>query len=182
MEVMSAQMYLENDYWLAIRGILRQLHGMVEGVKRGCPDVSAVTDDNDDEYPDLTIRLHSMRRKPSLIHFLILNANGDLYQIAAKYDQQDAPPTQDDNDDKVSSNKTTNANASGKDAWVQRMLDFKQRHGQKRSSIIKRMKGIDTFSNKGSRETGVDHCSAIIKLLNDRSDALFAHNTWGTLS
>lgn len=186
MEVMSSQLYLENDYWLAVRGILRQLHGMVEGVKRGCPDVNPVNDDHDDEFPDFSVRLHSMRRRPSLIHFLLLNANGDLYQIAAKYDQQDAPPTQDDNDDKTSSSSSSHATntTTERQAWIQRALELRQGQGQahgfkKASSIIKRMRGIDTFSNKGSRETGVDHCSAIIKLLEDRSDVLFAHNTWG---
>ena len=37
----------------------------------------------------------------SLIHVLLLNANGDLYQIADKFSQSSSLPTTDDNDDGI---------------------------------------------------------------------------------
>lgn len=45
------------------------------------------------------IYLPSIHRRPSLIHLLLLNANGDLYQIAAKFNQGTAPPFWDDDED-----------------------------------------------------------------------------------
>lgn len=45
------------------------------------------------------IYLPSIHRRPSLIHLLLLNANGDLYQIAAKFNQGTAPPYWDDDED-----------------------------------------------------------------------------------
>ena len=36
-----------------------------------------------------------------MIHLLLLNANGDLYQISDKYSQKDSSPTTDDSDDEV---------------------------------------------------------------------------------
>ena len=112
-----------SDYWLSIKGRLAQLHGLLAGIRAGCPgthesrgmkipilpasgsetvqEIDAHRDwigqslaGNDftyhynNPYPRLSnegIHLASMDRTPSLIHLLILNANGDLYQIGDKF-------------------------------------------------------------------------------------------------
>jgi hypothetical protein len=58
-------------------------------------------DEVDSDKPSFRngIYLPSIHRRPSLIHLLLLNANGDLYQIASKYNQGTAPPYVDDDED-----------------------------------------------------------------------------------
>lgn len=51
-----------------------------------------------------------------MIHLLLLNANGDLYQISDKYSQKDSSPTTDDSDDEVNYpfRPSTSSRRSGK--------------------------------------------------------------------
>ena len=182
MDYQATKNYKHSDYWLQVKGVLSQLKGLLEGVRRGCPAAQTIDDDTDDEAHKDHIHLHDLKKRPSLIHLLMLNANGDLYQIAAKYDQQTAPPSTDDDDDITDGSVTaeTVAVAGAKEKRMMDSLLFNRRTGHKKAAdfgSLHRRRGIDP-SGGGSRETGVDHCSVIIKLLADRSDVLFGHNTW----
>jgi hypothetical protein len=112
-----------SDYWLSIKGRLAQLHGLLAGVRAGCPGTNeprgkkffvqpasgietvqeidghrdwigqaSAGNDYTYYYNNLFPRsnaegiyLSDMDRTPALIHLLILNANGDLYQIGDKF-------------------------------------------------------------------------------------------------
>jgi hypothetical protein len=75
---------------------------------------------SDFENPDMhyqDVFLPSMHKKPELIHFLLVNANGDLFQIKQKFDIADRFPTsannddidrRDDDDDKIEEDTITN--------------------------------------------------------------------------
>ena len=69
----------------------------------GCPGIDSVPPINRDE-----IHLSNLHRYPSLIHLLLLNGDGDLYQIAAKFDQPEAPPSTADDDDVYYTNTDDN--------------------------------------------------------------------------
>ncbi len=112
-----------SDYWFSIKGRLAQLHGLLAGIRGGCPGTHDAFGTNapllptngkkmlqdldghrdwigqdtpssdliyhyNSPYPSSkfgTIYLASMAKQPSLIHLLIHNANGDLYQIGDKF-------------------------------------------------------------------------------------------------
>ncbi len=112
-----------SDYWLSIKGRLAQLHGLLAGVRAGCPGTNeprgktffvqpasgietvqeidghrdwigqaSAGNDYTYYYNNMSPRsnadgiyLADMDRTPALIHLLILNANGDLYQIGDKF-------------------------------------------------------------------------------------------------
>ena len=63
-----------------IREELLILCGYDSGLREGCPGSETGNKKSVDYLPNL-------KKKPSIIHLLLLNANGDLYQIAAKYEQ-----------------------------------------------------------------------------------------------
>ena len=91
-----------SDYWLAVKGLLAQLTGLLDGIKEGCPSFAhpgGASTDNAQHHRG--VYLPSLTRNPSMIHLLLLNANGDLYQISDKYSQKDSSPTTDDSDDEV---------------------------------------------------------------------------------
>jgi hypothetical protein len=73
-----------SDYWLAVHGVLRQLEGLLEGLQHGCPTSEA--DRRRAERGDVTglEYLRSLSR-PAMLNLLLLNANGDLYQISDKF-------------------------------------------------------------------------------------------------
>jgi len=112
-----------SDYWLSIKGRLAQLHGLLAGIRAGCPgsdeprllNIPILPANGGKSVQELdnhrdwigqsrkdnlytahfnkvgkvsakgSIYLANMKRTPSLIHLLILNANGDLYQIGDKF-------------------------------------------------------------------------------------------------
>ena len=86
-----------------MKGLLAQLTGLLDGIKEGCPSFSHIPggDSTDNAQHHRGVYLPSLTRNPSLIHLLLLNANGDLYQISDKYSQKDSSPTTDDSDDEV---------------------------------------------------------------------------------
>lgn len=85
-----------------MKGLLAQLNGLLDGVKNGCPSFSHPPKSRvDDQQHHNGVYLPSLMRNPSMIHLLLLNANGDLYQISDKFSQKDSTPTSDDNDDEV---------------------------------------------------------------------------------
>lgn len=64
-----------DDYWYTIKSTLTQLNGVYEGYKAGCaPDAKETS------KPDF-----SNIENPTFMHFLLINAWGDLYQIALKF-------------------------------------------------------------------------------------------------
>lgn len=96
----AEKQWKSSTYWLNVKALLSQLDGMLEGIRQGCPGTTA-------ERKNSISYLPNLHERPMLIHLLLLNANGDLYQIAAKFDQEKAPPSiqddlysyVDDNDD-----------------------------------------------------------------------------------
>ena len=99
-------MYLRYTYIEYITILLLYVYSL------GCPGIDSVSPINRDE-----IHLSNLHRYPSLIHLLLLNGDGDLNQIAAKFDQPEAPPsTADDDvyytntDDNPSNNMPSNLN------------------------------------------------------------------------
>eukprot|EP01035_Chromulina_nebulosa_P018640 gene18640-24381_t len=89
---MSEKHWKTSEHWLTVKGYLYQLDGLLEGFEIGCPS----THISEEAY------LPMISHKPFLIHLLLMNANGDLFQIAEKFDQNKAPPS-DILDDTVSS-------------------------------------------------------------------------------
>lgn len=136
----STENYLQSEYWLAIHGIINQLHGMLEGLIAGCP--------SDSNAPHSLLNL----RNPTLTHLLLLNANGDLYQITQKFSDY-IPP----------SNHHKRKPTWG---WI---FPKHEDPTSVRSSVFRMPK---------KKKKRTDHCSAIIKLAADNSDVYFGHNTW----
>jgi hypothetical protein len=101
-----------------VKGLLAQLTGLLDGIKEGCPSFAHIPggDSTDNAQHHRGVYLPSLTRNPSLIHLLLLNANGDLYQISDKYSQKDSSPTTDDSDDEVNYpfRPSTSSRRSGK--------------------------------------------------------------------
>lgn len=74
-------------------------HSRWKGSHSGGMDDDFITSEEPSERYHHGIYLPSLHRRPSLIHLLLLNGNGDLYQIGAKYHTGMEPPYDDDNDD-----------------------------------------------------------------------------------
>lgn len=69
--------YRGDDYWLSVKGILSQLEGMLDGYRAACPCAGECSN---------RVNLQNLDN-PQILHFLLLNADGDLYQITEKYSQ-----------------------------------------------------------------------------------------------
>ena len=164
MTTMADKHYLKSEHWLAVKGLLAQILGMVQGVELACPGTAKPSD----TYKSKAY-LPSMKRQPLLMHFLLMNANGDLYQIAEKFDQENAPPS--DDDDAVDKDTGRKPQYSMKSRRKLRDNKHQFVHSEAYSSNSSEPKVMNTVST-------TDHCSAIIKLLPDRSDILFSHSTW----
>jgi hypothetical protein len=72
---MSEKYAGSDEYWYAVKTILQQIQGLYEGYSTGCPS-SAVTGKTVD---------YSTLESPTLMHFVLMNAWGDLYQITMKH-------------------------------------------------------------------------------------------------
>lgn len=162
MKQQSDNQWETSEYWFNIRGLLYQINGMVNGIQKGCPGSHS-----DDSEADVFKYLKSMRKKPDLIHLLLLNANGDMYQIGAKYDQASSETSVDDDDSTSLEDKDPS-------------IIVKSNRLRRKTLFKPSRKLVDRTdpTNGGSRESGVDHCSAIIKILDNYEDIVFGHNTW----
>lgn len=170
--------YLISDYWLSVKGVLQQLDGLAEGHSQGCGDLNTVSGPDvlvgeaeahrgldaagpaDLEHSTVKHDLSTLTSKSgaSIFHLMLVNANGDMFQIEAKYNMEKMY------------NITHGANTGAKDdddiaERVHHLLDA-GRIGRRGKRVV-------------SPSTGQpDHCSAIIKLTPDNADVTFAHATW----
>jgi hypothetical protein len=84
----QASLYWEVDeYWMVIKGVLSQLEGLLIGAQNGCPGVpfDANTDDAHSIADYKGVYMPSMEHGVAMQHFLLMNANGDMFQIMQKY-------------------------------------------------------------------------------------------------
>lgn len=142
-EWMKAQTDLHHetdDYWFTARGILHQLEGMLEGLKEGCPALR-------ERKEAAAVELSSLRY-PTLLHLLLLNADGDLFQIADKFSEFSRDSSRRPHEGAY--------DAKGGNSMRRRLLKHHRMKGSRRH----------------------EHCSAMIKLLPDGSDVVFGHSTW----
>lgn len=173
MKSMSEKHWRYSEHWLAVRGYLAQLEGMVEGQNHGCPGTQSSATSSAAYLPTLT-------RRPSVIHFLLINANGDLYQIAEKFNQKNAPPSEilpddyfKDEIDLMPQMKMRQSPATDSDRKPAKSHRAAPRNLVDSNKEDNADQPID--KNWLSLHRLKDHCSAIIKLLPDRSDVVFAH-------
>lgn len=84
----QAALYWEvDDYWMATKGMLAQLEGLLIGAQKGCPGTPI--DDAGDDATNINdykgIFMPSMEHGVAMQHLLLMNSNGDLFQIMQKY-------------------------------------------------------------------------------------------------
>jgi hypothetical protein len=177
-----------SEYWLAVKATLIQMTGMLNGLRAGCPTAAGGPTEFD-VYSSTSIRtLHDF---PTLVNLLILQANGDLYQIAAKYNQQNAPAASDDdfkytnpppsNNISMFFDDDNHIKQAIKDMPAVSMVEKHLRsiRGRKLAAKARSLGGpATTLDPSAVQHIGSDHCSAFIRLLPDNSDVIFAHNTW----
>lgn len=72
-----------DDYWYTVKTVLQQTNGLFEGYVAGCSSKERKLSSLSNDGLDPTI--FKTLDHPTLEHFLLLNAWGDLYQIALKY-------------------------------------------------------------------------------------------------
>eukprot|EP01036_Dinobryon_divergens_P034039 gene34039-43981_t len=194
------QHWRHSDYWMAVRGLLSQLTGIVKGAQEGCPG-----SERDSETQRLGAFLPNLEKQTTLIHLLLMNANGDLYQIAAKYDQVDSPPSgildEYTDDDYYLSNKKSKKKSNKGGKTTPPSSGRRNAKTFSMSSVIDTKSSDEDFAvasrryrrdgessllnNNASRLRAQkrfirreNHCSAMVKILDDKSDVLFGHNTW----
>jgi hypothetical protein len=85
----QAALYWEVDeYWMVVKGILSQLEGLLIGAQHGCPG-TPLDDNVDDDAHSISdykgIFMPSMAHGVAMQHLLLMNANGDMFQIMQKY-------------------------------------------------------------------------------------------------
>jgi hypothetical protein len=148
---MSNENYEKDDYWYTVKATLTQLNGVYEGYKEGCAKTDTESASGSSSE---TVNTWATLEKPTLMHFLLLNGWGDLYQITMKYQEignpvRLIPPSSLSNEllnDFPSSDSLFNSSANN-------------------FTLLSRLKAFE-------------RCSAIIKLLPDLSDVIFGHTTW----
>ena len=99
MKEQADRYWLVDDYWLSVQGLLSQLDGLLEGTRGGCAyptkhhrtdsshshshaqSSSIHTDEDNHYYNGIYLPSFGMEGDVQLIHLLIANSNGDLFQI-----------------------------------------------------------------------------------------------------
>ena len=68
-----------------MKGIVAQLNGLLAGAQAGCPGYQPVVENRTAGVSQYYrgVYLPSMTRGPALVHLLLLNGNGDLYQVGS---------------------------------------------------------------------------------------------------
>eukprot|EP01038_Epipyxis_sp_PR26KG_P004537 gene4537-6407_t len=77
MSEMAAKLSATDDYWYTVKSTLLQLEGLYEGYVAGCGTSNVEKIQSENPYSTLD--------NPTLEHFLLINAWGDLYQISKKW-------------------------------------------------------------------------------------------------
>eukprot|EP00428_Durinskia_dybowskii_P079488 CAMPEP_0170450314 /NCGR_PEP_ID=MMETSP0117_2-20130122/51705_1 /TAXON_ID=400756 /ORGANISM="Durinskia baltica, Strain CSIRO CS-38" /LENGTH=756 /DNA_ID=CAMNT_0010711601 /DNA_START=817 /DNA_END=3087 /DNA_ORIENTATION=+ len=95
----QASLYWEVDeYWMVIKGVMSQLEGLLIGAQKGCPGVP-IEENNDDDAHNINdykgVYMPSMMHGVAMQHLLLMNANGDMFQIMQKFPENVANTTND---------------------------------------------------------------------------------------
>jgi hypothetical protein len=187
MQTQSLKHYETSEYWLVVRGILAQLDGLLAGFMDGQAsidegnarrvlhkdkesDTVLLTDkEKDDALAALDMTTID---KPSLLHFLLLNGNGDMFTLIEKLADGD---------------KKNNITFSGVDCsrTSRRLTEEFKMDDQAMDGNFVYEYGTSVLDRKRAKLTGqgqdgyrTDHCSALVKVLPDGSDVIYGHNTW----
>jgi hypothetical protein len=73
--------YEDSEQWYAVKLMLNQMNGMLQGLIEGCPSADAGAA----AAAAADVVDYSTLSNPTLTHLLLMNAWGDLYQITVKY-------------------------------------------------------------------------------------------------
>lgn len=146
--------YRTDDYWLAVKGVLSQLEGILEGLQSGCPCKGKCS---------ASTNLRSLKN-PTILHLLLLNADGDLYQITEKFTEVSQRRRQ----RRLKMTETLHRRLQSGPTHSEDSNSFKSSVGESGEA--------NSMEPQGRR--GENHCSALIKLLPGNADVLFGHDTW----
>lgn len=80
MKVNAKQFASTDDYWYQIQSSLNQIEGLYEGYVAGCIDDTTAKSE-----VSPSVNIWATLDHPTLEHFLLINAWGDLYQISVKF-------------------------------------------------------------------------------------------------
>jgi hypothetical protein len=165
MKSLAEKHWAYSEHWLAVRGFLAQLDGLVSGQNQGCPGSDGPSRHSSAAF------LPTLKRRPATIHFLLMNGLGDLYQIAEKFNQRNQPPS-----DILPDSYFTFNDLDFDQAFIPKSRRESPETSRRRTAGV-RAKGAPAPDWR-SKHQSRDHCSSIIKLLPDKSDIVFGHNTW----